>query len=495
MLGYAHRVRGVPLQELCLEHLVPLLTAAQLDGLAQQAQADLWYEQQLCVEGWLETYFQWIKQANNSLSPRTKCAKLLGLQRVGHFLYRRQVRRKRDYDSIPMMITLAELISQVTQEIQKWKRTKTTVSDMARKWPDVVEGETALTTVRHLVVEPLRLQTLPRRKNKAFREPQAIAKSLQHYIKWAFTTDLPPRRQFVYRTALIALSCPIQRPDNVPLDGCYFPLPPDVLRTKNYDGTLADNYLCKVYAHKDRVYPGGMWILQIAADKMNDIYGIYPMEIPNRYFDDGTCFYESLERYLCGLWLPGRFQDRHTYTWWDAQLQGQTGHWVTKGWMEFEPKEAFEAEERRQGTLWRWGYLFPLPETGYADPADHGTSFGGSFERTSYHLLGKRITPHLTRSFWATWAFQVKLEDHEVASLAYAMGHSVRTLREIYERCTPEEKSRPIYEAINRHLFPQLEPQPEPILPPVMDTLRLVEALRQLSLEDRQKVIRLADAS
>ena len=37
---------------------------------------------------------------------------------------------------------------------------------------------------------------------------------------------------------------------------------------------------------------------------------------------------------------------------------------------------------------------------------------------------------------------------HEVASLAYALGHrayalghSVKTLQELYERCTPEEKS------------------------------------------------------
>jgi hypothetical protein len=464
-----------------------------LDGLTKRQQDDLWYQQHLYIEGWVGPYFQTIKQRNNSLSPRTKSAKLLALQRVGHYLYRRQVRQKRDYNAIPVMITLAGMVSQAMEEVQKWKRTKTTVADIDRKWPDVVEGQTALTTVRQLIVEPLRLETRPRRKNAAYRTPMAIAKSLQHYLKWALATDLPARRQYVYRTCRIALSCPLERPDNVPLDGCYFPLPPDALRQKNHDGTLADNYLCKVYASKDKVYPEGLWVLQIAADKTGDIYGVYPMEIPNRHFDDGTCFYDTLEQYLCGLWLPGHTRDRQTYDWWDTQLQGQTGQWVTKGLMEFDPKESFEAEERRQGTPWRWGYLFPLPETGYADPDDQGTAFAGSFLRTSYHLLGKRITPHLLRSFWATWAFQVRLTEYEVASLAYAMGHSVKTLREIYERCTPEEKSRPIYEAINRLLFPQLE-QPPALEPGAMDPLRLVAELRRLSPEERQKVIRLAEA-
>jgi hypothetical protein len=131
-----------------------------------------------------------------------------------------------------------------------------------------------------------------------------------------------------------------------------------------------------------------------------------------------------------------------------------------------------------------------MPETGRVGD---GTTFGGSFLRTSYQLIGKRITPHLVRNFWATWAFQVKLTEAEIASLAFAMGHSVRTLKDIYERCTEQEKARPIYEAIDRHLFHRVEEPPE-VAESVMNPLRLVEELRKLSPEERQKIVRLADA-
>lgn len=490
MLGYVHRKLGIPLEELSLAHLFPLVTEEQLEGLTKKQQDDLWYEKQLYLEGWTGEYFEDIKQWNNSLSPRTKNGKFNSLCRIGHYLYRRQVRRKRDYDFIPLFIALAELTSQVNLDVQKWNRTKTTVSDMARKWPDVVEGETALTTVRRLIVEPMRLQTRPRRKNGAFREGDVIATSQQHHLKWALPTDLPSRRPRICHLAKIALSCPLLRPESVPLEGCYFPLPPNGIREKNHDGTMADNYLCKVYTHKNKSYPEGVWILQICSYKTDEIYGIYPMMIPNRSFEDGTCFYEYLENYLCGLWMPGKFANRQAYDWWDPKLQGQVGHWVTKGWMEFEPSETYEVEERARGPLWRWGYLFPLPETG---KVGDGTTFNGSFVRSSYQLIGKRITPHLLRSFWATWAFQVGLRDDEVASLAFAMGHSVKTLKEIYQRCTDQEKARPIYEAIDRHLFQRLEEPPE-VSEMFADPLRIVEALRKLSPEERQKIVRLADA-
>jgi integrase len=147
--------------------------------------------------------------------------------------------------------------------------------------------------------------------------------------------------------------------------------------------------------------------------------------------------------------------------------------------------------QRRQSPLWRYGYLFPVPTKGI--PAN-GSSFGGSFERTSYQLLGKRITPHILRCIWATWAFQVGLSDQEMRSLAYAMGHSVETLRGMYERSTPEEKLRPIHEAINRLLFQQLEEPPEQFSSKP-NVLTLVEDLRLLSPEERQQIFKLAEGA
>jgi hypothetical protein len=51
------------------------------------------------------------------------------------------------------------------------------------------------------------------------------------------------------------------------------------------------------------------------------------------------------------------------------------------------------------------------------------------------------------------------------------------------------KRSLPIYEG--RLLFQQLEQRPA-VLPVVLDSLHLVESLRQLSPEERQKVFRLS---
>jgi len=491
-LGYWHHIRGVPLAELSLDFLVPLVTKDQLEGLSRQEQEDLWDEKQLHIEEWTEAYFQEIQRRINSLSPRTKNGKLVALQRLTHYRYRNQVKRRCDYETIPVLNTIQEKIRQTTAIVKKWQKTRTSVANQERKWPDAVEGETALTTLRQTVVEPLRLETHPRyEKTKAFREGDVIAKSLQHYLKWYFVTDFPARRQYDVRTTKLALSCPVKRPEDVPADGCYFPVPPPAVRDKNHDGTIKDNYLYKTYVYRGKSYLEGIWVWELCSYKTDEIHGVYSMMLPNRQFQDGTRFYEYLEHYLSGWWMPGQFRDRQQYDWWDASLKGRKGHWITKGWMEFEPKD-MEVREEPRGPLWRWGYLFPLPETG---EQGGGTSFGGSFLRTSYHKLGKRITPHMVRYFWATWAFQVGLTDRELESLAYAMGHKVKTLREMYERCTPEEKLRPIFEAIDRLLFDELDDLPTNKQVDEQLPLRLVAELRRLSPEDRQQIIQMLEGA
>lgn len=486
-----HKKEPVPLQQLRLEDLVPLVTEDDLEGLSYRQQQKLWRIKQLYLEAWLCEYFEFIKVHNNSVSPRTQLGKLVAVQRIAHYLYRHQVSRKGDYRSIPILVKIEDEISKVVALKKRWEKTKTYVANQERKWPDPVEGETALTTIRREIVEPLRLECRPRRKNGVFREPDVIAISHQHYLKWSFVTDLPPRRQQAYATTRIALSCPLERPSDVPLDGCYFPLPPSEAREKNHDGTLADNYLYKTYAYKGEAYPQGLWILELTSFKTDETYGVYSAKIPDRRFDDGSTFYEHLDHYLCGWWLPEGQKKLQAYDWWEPQLQGRRGRWITKGRAEFEPQDFCEAPQRQQSPIWRSGYLFPAPKTGL--PAG-GSSFGGSFERTSYQILGKRITPHMLRYVWATWAFQVGLSDQELRSLAYAMGHSVETLRAMYERCTPEEKLRPIYEAIDRHLFQQLEEPPEQVsAKPNM--LTLVENLRQLSPEERQQIFKLVEGA
>jgi len=489
-LGFFHCGLGIPAQEITLGLISPVLIPQELDELPfrdrteQIAQADQY------IESWTQKYFEWIRSRNNGISPSTKNSKCSSWKHVSKFLHRYYVRLEKDYDTLPVIQKFADIGSQIYQELKRWRKKKTTVSDMDAKWPDVVEGETALTTVRRLVLEPCRLEARFRRKNGAYKEGHVIAENLNVYLKWVFMLDVPAHRQQVYRTAKFSLSCPIQRPANVPPDGFYFPLPELALRERHPDGSIADNYLAKVYSYKDQVFPNGRWMLQIYNYKTDDIYGRYELMVIDRQFEDGTTLYDHIERYLCGVWREGGFKDRRLYSWWDKDLHGKKGHWLTKGWMGFDSPDTFPLTFKGE-PVGRWGYVFPLPTTGGLASQ---SSFAGSFERTSYHLIGKRINPHLNRDFWATWAFQVGLSSQEVESLAFAMGHSVATLKNIYDRCSPEEKSRPIYEAIDRLLFKHL-PQPSADAAnqsaPLLHPFEVIEALRQFSPEDRLKIWRI----
>ena len=80
-----------------------------------------------------------------------------------------------------------------------------------------------------------------------------------------------------------------------------------------------------------------------------------------------------------------------------------------------------------------------------------------AFAQPAHDRIGKRVTPHTMRYVWAPWGFQVISTEHQLRSLAYAMGSTVETLRKMYERCTPEEKRHPIKEAIDQLLFTTLE--------------------------------------
>jgi hypothetical protein len=129
--------------------------------------------------------------------------------------------------------------------------------------------------------------------------------------------------------------------------------------------------------------------------------------------------------------------------------------------------------------------VFLVPETGWLA---NQSAFAGSFETTSHRLIGKRITPHTMRYIWATWAYQVRLDDAQCRSLAYAMGHTVETLRGMYERCTPEEKRRPIEEAIDELLFFQA-PSAEPIVEVRPNWETLLGELQKLSPADREQLM------
>ena len=229
----------------------------------------------------------------------------------------------------------------------------------------------------------------------------------------------PARRQQEARTRKISLVCPVERPEEVPVEGLYHPLPPPEVRNQRHDGTLNDNYLHKTYKLEGKIYPQGVWVKQICTYKTRKFHGKQTILIPNRQFEDGCWLYEYIEQYLYGWWLPGSFRDSQTYSWWDSELKGQRGRWITKGRMEFEPYDCCCLPPTQKTDLWSWGYLFPVPDSGtaYTD-----ATFSSAFAQPAHERIGKRVTPHTMRSIWATWAFQIGISDAQMRSLAAAMG-------------------------------------------------------------------------
>jgi len=489
-LGFIHRILGVPKEELSLELLIPVVTPDQLDGLSHSQQEQLWAEKEQYLEKLIFDHFSFIEKENKSTSPRTRIAKLCVLKRVFHYKYRNQVRREEQYQLIPLCLTIDTVLRDCLKVHHKWRKTGTTVANRELKWPPRVEGETALVTLRRLWLEPMRQKCRPRMgANQSLREPKAIAISHEQYLRLAFMADVPPRRQSEHRSIKVALSCSINRPKDVPIDGLFFPVLPPSARDAAMDGSPADNFLYRVYEFNGKSYPEGVWILEIRDFKTDQIYGPYLMPLPNRQFDDGSTLYGILEHYLCGWWQAETYKNNHHYDWWDPSLRGKRGRWIMKGWMEFEPESTLgDPVGATIPVQWRWGYLFPCPRTGRQY---QGSSYVKLFDQTSYHYLERRINPHMFRNIWATWGVQVGLSDNELRSLAYAMGMSERTLRDIYARLTHEERIRPIFDAIDRELFSGFAPTSTDTgeTSKSASTSDLIRKLAELSPEERRKIL------
>jgi hypothetical protein len=454
-LGWFHFYHNppIPLKQLSLDLIFPKIPEDVLEGMTYKERKQFWRQQKAALKQWIMDYFQFLSDKFHSYSPRTRVGKLNAIRAIAHFQYASEVDDAGDYLQIPLFTALKALQNEYEQQVKEWTVNRKYVADQSKKWPDVPEGKTALKVVQEEVVEPLRQCCRPRDSYGNFHEPHQLASFLEDFLTWVDLAIEPARRQQEVRTRRISLICPIARPEEVPLEGLYHPLPPPEVRDKRHDGTLDDNYLYKTYKLAGKVYPQGIWVKEICGYKTRKFHGNQTIVIPNRQFADGTRLYDYIESYLYGWWLPGSFRDSETYSWWDSELKGQQGRWITKGRMEFEPYDCCCLPPTQTTDLWSWGYLFPVPDLGipYED-----TTFSYAFAQPAHERIGKRITPHTMRYIWATWAFQVGLSDAQLRSLAAAMGCTVETLRKMYERSTPEEKRRPIEEAIDRLLLEEL---------------------------------------
>lgn len=487
-LGWFHQFESVPLDQLNLNFLIPRICKEDLKGLTEKEQKKLWIKHRKYFEVWLSRYLTFLRTIMESNSPRTKQGKLKSLSALGRFQYRTEVEVSLDYKQIPVLQVIENQHKNNYRKIKSWNQSKRFVADQEQKWPDVKDEQTVLSAVREDILEPLRLECFPKHKSNKLRPGSAIVKSEQQFLAWFFLAGMPARRQEEYRDLKIALSCPVQRPpiSDLPENGVYHPLPPAEVRDQRYDGTVEDNYIYKTYFYNGKFYNEGLWILDIQEYKMVDKYGPQSIVIKNRRFEDGTYLYDYFDHYLYGWWLPGGRKKQQIYDWWQQDLKGRRGRWVSLGRAVFEPCDACYISKEAQDSFWVWGYFFLQPLTGRCNTASR---FEDLVETAAYHYTGKQVSPHIMRAVWATWAYQMRLTDQQKSSLAYAMGHDIRTLKTLYERSTLEEKRRPIEETIDRLFFDgEVMHQPVPLL---IKSSSLEQKLQSLTNSQKQQLVKL----
>lgn len=482
---------GLTPDNLSLRLLIPVITVDELEDLGPKAQKQKWREAKALVKAWVHDYFEFMGDEGGSYSPHTRLGRLNNLQKIAHWLYRHEVESLSEYNQIPIFQAISDLRREWKDKARDWKRQNKSVADRSKKWPDTPPNKTALAVIREGLLTNLCLRCRPRSSNGTLHTSLSQAKFYAMFLMWAELAFEPPRRQQEFRTRRIALACPITRPENVPPDGLYHPLPPIEVRELDVEGRPKDNYLYKTYFHHGRHYPEGIWIRQITTYKTDRTYGQQDIILPNRMMVDGKPIYDYLESYLYGTWYCGGTRKAASiYDWWNPELKGRRGRWLTGGVMEFQPAVQHVSHPRVGD--WPWMPCFPMPTTGQAYTP--GT-MSNSLTRAAHQWTGKRTAPHMMRNIWATWAFQVNFEAQGknrkdvVDSLAYAMGTSYDTLKKTYEKSTPEDKRRPIEEAVDDDLMEYLD-QFEANVPDRKSVAlrKVLNILPQLSKEELQIV-------
>jgi hypothetical protein len=479
-LGWFHKFHNppIPLEELNLDLIFPVFDEEFLDEMSEKEQQKFWRKQKANFKRWLYDYRTFLQQVQHSHSPRTWLSKLEAVYAVGRYQWSGEVEHKEDYLQIPLMRQVREELGKIREENADWSSNGRYSADQSQKWPEVPEGKNALEVIQETVVEKLRLKCHPRNASQGeLRNPQTLAVCHQRLLMWVLHALIPAHRQQVARTEQVAMSCPILKPSKVPSDGLYQPLPPDIVLPKRHNGTVKANFLCRLYAYEGVEYPEGVWIRIIRDYKTWKTHGDQAYVIPNWTFSDGSHLHDYIEQYLYGYWLPGSFKKSQTYTWWQEELQGQRGQWISSGRAEFNPIDCCSINPS-EDSYWSWGNLFLMVRKGLVF---RDAEFATYFAQGSLTAIEKWITPHILRSAWATWGCEQGLTEAELRSLAYSMGMTIETLLKIYERCTPEEKRRAIERLLSERLLRAGDEQ-------FVSVEKVIRLALKLNLVDRQKL-------
>lgn len=436
----------VPVNSLTNQDVCPHLTKDDFRNLSRDEQYRLQQQHADQIEKLLLDFFACRGAEVGELSPGAQGEYISVMLWYFRFHYRDQVRNKAGYRQFPVEQMLQYQLSVALSQKREWKLRDRTAVDISQKYPDFKKGQTQLESVQTDIVEVLRKECRIRNRWKMFRKPRGIATSLQRFIIWYLLAYMPARRQQDLRNLKLANTCLLtKRPDNLPDGGFVFPMPPPELREHDSRGYACDNFLIHVYEYNGTSYENGIWLWVLDSYKTVKSIGAIILPVPNHSFDDESYFYQYLEKLFFGVWTPRLAKEAQFYQGLDESLKGTKGTWATLGRNEFVPSTLVEADHG-PGAQVAWHYTFLKPRRG--DRYDE-TGFGKFFTNPAYRLTEKQITPHILRHLWATWGHQKGLSDQEIEALAFAMGHSSKTLKTIYQHLTSAERLQPLSKVLD----------------------------------------------
>ena len=417
--AYLHRVKQVPLSELCLDILVPfvqlrfsekdfagteafavnsrnqlldpmraeqMLSTAESMGLRRaRAQANntirivegffAWRQQELAEFGQPEGY-----------SPATKREVLGAVILVARYQYRDQtdVEETDNFDDIPVIKRLRKKIQDHPLDIKKTQKQIRKRSISWEKALDVFELQ------RADAMERTCTSTDQTRKSNTFTrklQPTTIAANIQKALVLGFMVLIPPDRQQTYR-------------------GLEF-------GTTLKNGTFLDDD-CEEFSDwgiPARANQAKFWI-NLEVFKTVDIYGEFWYPVPNVEFSDGTTFYQLIAAWLWGFW------DEEGE--WPTYYKGENHHW--QGYI--------DTDGNRCG--WRTA-LQPQHNLMFTMPASKTPYYPNTFTSLVKSIFVRftqefgppiPVTPHSLRHMLALFLELLKISKDEERSFSYVSHHS-----------------------------------------------------------------------
>jgi len=404
-LGWLHRYKNIPLNELRLASLIPVIELQEkaenfsnsqdylIACLKTQQKAD---EVAKEVVNLIKEHYEWrVDPEGMGLGDRTKISILDTVIAIAKFQYRKQTdkAKARNYEDIPVVKYLKVYQAELRDKLDP-HQSAVPYQDKVISWKEVIE---ALERARKEadLKDCTFYSKVEEKYGRERRTIGAIANSLQRFLMLAFFTLIPPDRQRTFRELRLGRTLKhgiFQGEKFIPKD------------------QMADPCQARWYIHQ-----------QHGEYKTSKTYGEWTGELPDTVFiKDGKSFYQYLER-----WFYKGYQD-------------EQGIW-------YGLRDVLKPND---------DYCF----TDLLGRPFNGTLFGKRIRNIFIKFTGVPVTAHMLRHIFRTHLEDIGASRTEIESAAYWMKHSSTTAlkythQSMFKKLGPASK---LTSSINKNILEEI---------------------------------------